>query len=89
MSAASAWEIAIKKALGKLDAPEDLKGALEASRFELLSISVEHAQGVASLPHHHGDPFDRMLISQATSEALTLVTRDRKMGLYDIPIFAA
>ena len=73
---ATAWEISIKQALGKLEAPDDLEAALEASRFQPLPITVAHALAAGRLPRHHDDPFDRMLIAQAQHAQLTMVTHD-------------
>ena len=84
VSAASAWEISIKKALGKLDAPNDLHAALLANHFEALPITIGHATGAGQLPRHHDDPFDRMLIAQAQAEQLTLVTHDTMFRPYGI-----
>ncbi|MGH2500517.1 MAG: type II toxin-antitoxin system VapC family toxin [Candidatus Limnocylindria bacterium] len=89
VSAASAWEIGIKRALGRLVAPEDLRRALAAARFEPLAITVEHALAAAVLPGHHGDPFDRMLVAQAQAEELTIVTRDRAFAPYDVRVLRA
>ena len=89
MSAASVWEIAIKRKAGKLEVPSDLLGALTATRFTTLAITAEHAVAAGSLPLHHRDPFDRMLVAQAKHERLTLVTRDPRLGRYDIDILAA
>jgi PIN domain nuclease of toxin-antitoxin system len=89
VSAASAWEVAIKAALGKLDAPTDLRDALTESGFEELPISVDHALRAGALPPHHADPFDRMLVAQAAAEALVLVTADERLAAYDVEIFAA
>jgi PIN domain nuclease of toxin-antitoxin system len=89
ISAAVAWEIAIKKALGKLDAPDDLEDAMEANRFLSLPITIPHALAVRSLPHHHRDPFDRMLIAQALHEGLRLVTRDSEIAKYPVPQIVA
>ncbi len=86
VSAATAWEIAIKRSLGKLTAPEDLEGALEANRFLPLPITFPHACLAGQLPRHHADPFDRMLVAQAQIEALTLVTHDPQLTAYQIPI---
>lgn len=85
VSAVTAWEIAIKKALGKLDAPGDLEQAIEESRFLALPITVPHALAAGALPRHHDDPFDRMLVAQARSEGLTLVTRDERFQRYGVP----
>jgi PIN domain nuclease of toxin-antitoxin system len=84
VSAAVAWEIAIKKALGKLDAPEDLVGAMEANRFLPLPVTIPHALAVRMLPDHHRDPFDRLLIAQAKHEGFKLVSRDPHIPLYRV-----
>ena len=85
VSAATAWEIAIKRAIGKLKIPEsDYFEELKVHRFIPLSITTEHALAVENLPPHHKDPFDRMLIAQAQEEKLTLVTRDPRMKAYDV-----
>ncbi len=89
MSAASAWEIAIKRAVGKLDAPEDLPGALAFYGFQPLAITVEHALAAGGLPRHHADPFDRMLAAQAKAEGLTIVTRDPRFAAYGVATLAA
>jgi len=89
VSAASAWEIAIKQALGKLDAPSDLVRQIELNRFVPLPITVSHAYAAGALPRHHDDPFDRMLVAQAMAEGLILVTRDPQMGLYGVGTLAA
>lgn len=86
VSAATAWEIAVKKMIGKLEAPDDLPAALAANSFLELPITIEHSQKLYQLPLHHHDPFDRIMISQAMSEGLTLMTRDIKIALYDIKI---
>jgi PIN domain nuclease of toxin-antitoxin system len=86
VSAASAWEISIKKALGKLDAPDDLHVALLVNHFQPLSITITHATSAGQLPRHHDDPFDRMLIAQAQAEQLTIVTHDTIFRPYGIPI---
>jgi PIN domain nuclease of toxin-antitoxin system len=84
VSAAVAWEIAIKKALGKLDAPDDLEAAMAANRFLPLPITIPHALAVATLPLIHGDPFDRLLIAQARHEGFKLVSRDSHVAGYGI-----
>jgi PIN domain nuclease of toxin-antitoxin system len=88
VSAASVWEIEIKKALKKLEAPDDVDKAIEFNGFRPLPISVAHAMLAGQLPALHKDPFDRMLIAQATLEGLTLVTRDRTLVEYGVPILA-
>lgn len=89
VSAATAWEISIKKALGKLQAPDDLEDAIIANRFQSLPITVPHAWLAGQLPHHHDDPFDRLLIAQSKIEGFTLVTRDQKQTLYDVKTIIA
>lgn len=84
VSAASAWEIEIKRALGKLQAPLELAGALARNGFEPLAIGVEHAILAGRLPPHHGDPFDRILIAQARSEHCVIVTKDAAFQAYGV-----
>jgi PIN domain nuclease of toxin-antitoxin system len=88
-SASSAWEAAIKLALGKLKLPESFEAGVVASRFDKLPIPFRHAEIVATLPHHHSDPFDRMLIAQAIGERLTLVTHDRRLAPYTLDLIWA
>lgn len=86
VSAASAWEVAIKIALGKLRIPGAFGQAVEDSQFTKLPVDFDHAATAGSLPTHHTDPFDRMLIAQARLEALVIVTHDRNFDPYDVPI---
>jgi PIN domain nuclease of toxin-antitoxin system len=86
VSAATAWEAGIKAALGRLRYPDTIDAGVVASGFERLPISLAHAERAASLPRHHGDPFDRMLVAQSEIEDLTLVTHDRAMAAYSRPI---
>lgn len=87
ISAATAWEISIKRTIGKLKIPEsDYLEELRLHRFLPLSITTEHALAVENLPPHHKDPFDRMLIAQALEEKLVLVTRDPRLKAYDVRI---
>ena len=83
VSAASIWEIAIKARLGKIQAdPHALAQAIEASGFVELPVSAAHAAGVAQLPLHHHDPFDRLLVAQALAEPLKLLTADELLTMY-------
>ncbi len=84
VSAATTWEISIKKALGKLDAPEDMDSIVEDEGFSKLPISLYHGQLAGSLPALHRDPFDRMLVAQAQAEGLILMTSDTNIGLYNV-----
>ncbi len=86
VSAATACEVAIKKAAGRLEAPDDLLDALAANDFSTLSITASHAIAAGQLPEHHADPFDRMLIAQAQAEALTLASVDRRFSKYTVEL---
>jgi PIN domain nuclease of toxin-antitoxin system len=86
VSAASVWEIAIKRATGKLRVPDDLLEKVAAARFGELGVTFEHAIRAGALPPHHGDPFDRMLVAQAQSEGLTLVSGDARIAAYGVPL---
>lgn len=86
VSAATAWEIAVKRALGKLDAPGEIATWVPKNGFIELGIDIDHAVRSAELPLHHRDPFDRLLIAQAQLEELTLVTSDPAIVKYDVTI---
>jgi len=85
-SAASVWEIAIKRSIGKLNAPDDLPALLPRMRFQELSVTFQHAHAVSDLPPHHGDPFDRLLIAQARAENLAILTSDTHFARYDVAL---
>lgn len=85
-SVISIWEISIKVSLGKLETVGNVTQKLEMTGFRLLPVKAEHAEAIRNLPHHHRDPFDRMLIAQAMSEKLDMLTADRNFSLYDIVI---
>lgn len=89
VSAASAWEAAIKASLGRLEIPGPIEDGVLDSGFERLPITFAHAERTARLPLHHRDPFDRLLIAQAQAEDLKLVTHDRAMESYEVPILWA
>ena len=87
ISAASAWELAIKFGAGRLrmsEPPEKTISTLLDRGFHGLPISMRHALAVRSLPTHHADPFDRMLVAQATCEDLSIVTVDPSISEYDV-----
>ena len=88
-SAVTPWELGIKKALGKVYFPAGLPDRLEVEGFEALPISARHAEYAASLPPHHRDPFDRMLVAQAQLESLALVTADRALHPYEVDLIPA
>lgn len=86
-SAASAWEMAIKQARGKLDFPgADLAGALRRASLLELPVAIKHAAAAARLPPLHRDPFDRMLVAQAQVEGLSLVSRDPAVRKYQVTV---
>jgi PIN domain nuclease of toxin-antitoxin system len=84
VSAASAWEVAIKMSLGKLRMDVTFDEAVSANGFSQLPITFQHAAAAGALPSHHADPFDHMLIAQAQVEAWTLVSHDRRFAAYDV-----
>lgn len=86
VSAASAWEIAIKASLGKIEAHASVAQASLDYGFLPLAISLEHAEAVRDLPRHHRDPFDRILVAQAQAERLALVSKDPLIARYDIEV---
>jgi PIN domain nuclease of toxin-antitoxin system len=86
VSAATVWELAIKTRLGKITLDGDPVAEIEANGFFELPITARHAQQAGGLPRHHEDPFDRMLIAQAQSEGLTLVSRDEVFESYEVPL---
>ncbi len=88
VSAVTIWEIEIKRALARLRVPDDSVGLVDASGFERLVITFEHARETARLPLLHGDPFDRMLIAQARLEGMTLATADARIHEYDVPVLS-
>jgi len=80
------WEVAIKRQLGKLDAPPDLLAQLERVGVDLLPITARHAGRVGSLPLHHRDPFDRLLVAQADIDGLSFVSADDHLHDYGIDV---
>jgi|SRR5689334_20831914 len=86
ISAVVIWEVAIKRRLGKLDAPDDLLHQLERAGVDLLPITPRHADRVGTLPMHHRDPFDRLLVAQAEVDGLALVTAEAELSDYGIEL---
>lgn len=86
VSTATVWEIAIKRSLGKLAAPDDLPDRISKEGFSWLAISAAHAWQVRDLPTHHRDPFDRLLIAQALTEHLPMITTDARFREYGVEI---
>ncbi len=89
VSAATGWEVAIKRALGKLRAPDELETEVKEEGFVPLSITFRHAEQAGALPLLHRDPFDRVLIAQALAEDLILITNDERIKRYDVQTLAA
>jgi PIN domain nuclease of toxin-antitoxin system len=89
VSAVSAWEIALKTSLGKLRPTRTVSAAIIDSQFEELPLRLRHAEALAKLPWHHRDPFDRMLIAQALTERLSIVSRDKLFDRYDLVLIPA
>jgi len=90
VSAATAWEVVVKSALGRVEVPTPvdrfLTAQIEANAFIPLPIHMRHALGLAALPQIHRDPFDRILVAQAVAEDLTIVSRDRVMDGYPVTV---
>ena len=86
LSAASVWEIAIKRSLGKLTIADGWAAALRRLDFDPMPVTAIHAHAVEHLPWHHRDPFDRLLVAQAIVERLVLVSADARMGAYGVEV---
>lgn len=86
VSAASIWEIGIKRAIGKLEAPPEIVAFVEEEGFHGLPMNMMHAEIASLLPPHHRDPFDRMLIAQGLSENLVIVTIDGRFEQYGVKL---
>ena len=86
VSAATVWEISIKRKIGKLDFEGSPVAACLEAGFALLDVAAANAELAGDLPRHHDDPFDRMLVAQARMEGLVLATRDRQLLLYGVPL---
>lgn len=84
VSAATVWELAIKRANGKIRLPADLAEAVESMGYTGIPITMADAERAAGLPMHHRDPFDRMLIAQALHLDAIIVSRDRAFAAYDV-----
>lgn len=93
VSAASAWEMAIKQSIGKLSLPGPaeswLPGVFDELGFDLLPITADDALAVRALPWHHRDPFDRLLVAQARRRGLTLVSHDARLAAYGVEVLGA
>lgn len=88
-SVVSFAEIGVKAAIGKLAVPDDLHAHILGSGVRVAALAPDHALAVASLPLHHRDPFDRLLVAQARTEGYTLVTADSRIRAYDVAVLDA
>lgn len=86
LSAAVIWEVAIKRSLGKLQAPADLAQTLLDAGAQPLPVTLDHAAAVEALPWHHRDPFDRLLVSQALTEGVAIVSQDARLQPYGVSL---
>lgn len=86
LSAAVVWEVAIKRSLGKLEAPDGFAATLLGGGIQALSISIDHTSAVEVLPWHHRDPFDRILVAQASTEGAAIVSRDEALRAYGVTL---
>jgi PIN domain nuclease of toxin-antitoxin system len=86
LSAAVVWEVALKRSLGKLEAPADFVATMLSAGAHAVAVTVEHAAAVERLPWHHRDPFDRMLVAQAELERAAIVSRDPALRPYGVPV---
>jgi PIN domain nuclease of toxin-antitoxin system len=86
LSAVVIWEVAVKRSLGKLRAPEGFAEAMLSGGAQPLAVTIDHAAAVEHLPWHHRDPFDRVLVAQAQVERATLVSGDQELAAYGVPI---
>ena len=89
VSVVSPWEVAIKGPREGLHLPDGLDLELDRQRFELLPVLLRHTGPIESMPYHHRDPFDRMLVAQAVVDGLTIVTADRKLTNYQVSLLPA
>jgi PIN domain nuclease of toxin-antitoxin system len=86
LSVASIWELTIKRSIGRLQSATSFRAEALRLQIQILPILAEHAEMVERLPRHHNDPFDHMLLAQAMVEGLVLVTHDRALHAYNVPM---
>jgi PIN domain nuclease of toxin-antitoxin system len=85
ISCVSLWEMSIKRALGKLHVPDILMQVVANNNIGIIPVDVEHVASFANVPPLHSDPFDRMLVAQAITEGLTIMTHDKQITNYSVP----
>jgi PIN domain nuclease of toxin-antitoxin system len=86
LSAVVVWEVAIKRSLGKLEAPDGFADLLVDAGAAPLSVSIDHARAVRTLPWHHRDPFDRLLVAQAQHEQVSIISDDERLSAYGVRV---
>ena len=86
VSVASIWEMAIKASIGKLEIPQPITPLLLDMGFQIFPITPDHVEATRTLPLHHRDPFDRLLIAQAQLESLTLLSADKRLEQYGVKV---
>lgn len=89
VSVVSPWELAIKGPREGLRLPDNLEAEVDRRGFDLLPVLFRHTEPIGSMPHHHRDPFDRMLVAQAITDGLAIVTADRKLTSYQVSLLPA
>ncbi len=89
VSASTVWELAMKRAKGRIALTQDLTAAVQAAGFSGLPVTSEDAERASGLPAHHQDPFDRMLVAQAQRMRAIVVTRDRVLSAYEVDVLPA
>ena len=89
VSAVSPWELAVKGPREGLGLPDDIEAQVDRQSFERLPVLFRHIEPIKSMPYFHRDPFDRMLVAQAITEGLTIVTADRKLRDYPVGLLSA
>lgn len=88
LSAASVWEISIKRGIGRLSMQGNVEDMAAEDGFLPLAINLDHARLAGELPMHHRDPFDRLIVAQALCEGLVIATRDAALAQYDAPLIS-
>jgi PIN domain nuclease of toxin-antitoxin system len=89
VSIATLWELQIKESINKIKLPDDFFDVLTEAGYEILPITVQHLKELKVLPNHHRDPFDRILIAQAKTEQLKLITQDQEIFKYEVQVITA
>ena len=89
VSVVSPWELAIKRSHRPIEVADEVIPSLQRQRFEILPVLLRHTIAIEGMPYHHRDPFDRMLVAQAVTDGMTIVTSDRKLRRYSVSLMPA